>query len=252
MQHTVLLNANLTDCDMTGADLTGADAKGANLSGCILVDANLHDVHIDDAKLDGAVIYGAQIDAAKQEQFKARGASPDLYSRKVDLPSLLAAHLKWLQTEGKDGTPINVEYADLAGADFSKQDLSSARMRRCKLDGADFSGSRLIFADLSMSELADAKFDRADLSGCSLRRANLRRASFVETNLHPAKLGGESARNWPTSLENAVMHEANFRGANMVLPILRGARVTPDMLDTLRNVGVPIAVIRKMVVEAAN
>lgn len=251
MQRSVLVNANLTDCDMTGADLSGADAKGADLSGSILLDANLKDLHIDDARFDGAVTFGAHMDESLRGQLKARGASESQFGRKVDLPALLALHQTWLETEGAEGGPLNVECADLSGAILSKRDLSSARLRRCQLANADFTESTLVFADLTMSDLAGAKFDRADLGGCSLRRANLRGASFVEASLFPARLGGEAARNWPTSLENAAMHGANFAGAKMQLPILRGARITGDMLETMRTIGVPVGVLRKMIVEAA-
>ncbi len=109
-----------------------------------------------------------------QEQPSDRPPMPD-----EELQEILAAHRKWVESEGKEG-----ERANLSGAKLREANLSGAKLREANLSGANLSRAYLPRADLSRADLS-----RADLTGAHLPRADLPRANLSGANLQGANLG---------------------------------------------------------------
>jgi hypothetical protein len=107
----------------------------------------------------------------------------------IDLPAILAGHIKWLR--GDPGcSRANLSRANLSGANLSGADLSGANLSRASLSGADLSGADLSGADLSGANLSGANLSRANLSGADLSGANLSRADLSGADLFRANLSG--------------------------------------------------------------
>lgn len=113
--------------------------------------------------------------------------------------------------------------ADLAGANLSGIDLSSASFIGANLSGANLSQSNL--TQISFSLITASAIN---LSGASLKAVNFTSASMGQATLSGAKLSGCNLANAQlansqfnganlvsTSLANAVLNYANFSGASI-------------------------------------
>ncbi len=128
----------------------------------------------------------------------------------------------------------NLEEADLGGADLHKVDLRGSNLRR-----ADLQYATLTEADLSGADLGGADLQHAHLKGASLNRATL-----AQANLHGANLKGcdlqhinlEGANLWGSDLEGANLVGANLRGSSLFQIDLKHADL--DGAD-LRGVRLP-------------
>lgn len=69
-------------------------------------------------------------------------------ARREKLPEILAAHARWLDTDGREGARANLARANLEGARLSGARLQNANLRYAKLGGADFTNADLRGADL--------------------------------------------------------------------------------------------------------
>jgi uncharacterized protein YjbI with pentapeptide repeats len=103
---------------------------------------------------------------------------------------------------------IDLENADLIGADLrldtlSEADLSDANLSEAYMRGANLSNANLAFATLAFVTLLEADLRGADLSSADLSEANLSYANLNEADLRGAKLS------------NATLLEADLRGANL-------------------------------------
>ena len=125
---------------------------------------------------------------------------------------------------------IGRDFSDrnLAGQDFSNQNLQG-----CDFEDAVLTGANLSNANLSGTNLGDALFDDAILIGANLNGANMKDASFAGANLEGASLRGVNAKD--VSFEGAVLsgafldganlHDASFENANMNSVTLNGANL---------------------------
>lgn len=97
------------------------------------------------------------------------------------------------------GKTLNLENAELEGADLSHRWLSGANLRGAQLQSADLSRSILSGADLRDAHLSLAWLDHTNLSGACLESANLvgARIEFAETD--------------GLDLRNANLNEAIFK-----------------------------------------
>ena len=115
------------------------------------------------------------------------------------------------------------------GRDFSKRDLSGAKLRdtsfaRAKLVATNFSkadGYRTKFYTANMAKakfdgarLAEADFSKADLEGASFKGADLRRAKFFGANLKGADFTGAKMRG--ADLFNADLSGATWTNGKKV------------------------------------
>ena len=94
---------------------------------------------------------------------------------KVILKEVLAMHAKWISTEGKEGTRLNVRNAGLQEAD-----LHGANLQDADLEGARLSVADVLAADLRRANLRTADFWRADLIDANLQGANLQGATLAD------------------------------------------------------------------------
>ena len=125
------------------------------------------------------------------------------------LRELIAKHVLWLESRGRDGVRADLTQVDLSRADLRGTDLSFANLGE---------------ADLSRAQLCLANLGRADLSGANLQMANLSGAQLGSANLHLANLGRADLSEADLSAANLLLagcSEANLRGAR-----LRGAHLS--------------------------
>ena len=108
---------------------------------------------------------------------------------------------------------VDLEGANLKGAELNLTDFKNANLEEVKLQGADLKGVRLQGANLK-----NANLQNADLGGTELQGANLKNANLQNADLRRTKLQG-------ANLENANLHKAklifvdfkdtSFKGANL-------------------------------------
>jgi len=106
---------------------------------------------------------------------------------------------------------VNLQHADLRGADLIGAELSGALLYKADLSGAKLTGANLEGADLSEANLTGSGFNRAKLRNAKLRRTKLSGANLSLADLHGA------------NLFQAEMQDAYLRGADLTGTDLRGA-----------------------------
>ena len=73
-----------------------------------------------------------------------------------ELDEILAAHQRWVESEGKSGTRADLTNADLSGAKLTNADLTNADLTNADLRFADLTNADLRFADLTNAHLSGA------------------------------------------------------------------------------------------------
>lgn len=116
----------------------------------------------------------------------------------MDLKTILEAHLKWYQSEEREGSR-----ADLSGLDLRQESIRGARLflatlnnvnleggdlQECVLVGSSMEGAILRGANLQQADLRDSNMKGADLTNADLRGANLHGATLWDVNLSGADL----------------------------------------------------------------
>ena len=139
----------------------------------------------------------------------------------AELSKIFEEHIKWHETERKEG-----QRADLRGVNLSGSNLSGANLRGSDLRGANLIGAYLHKTDLEGANLEGASlqgadFWAADLEGANLRHGNLKGANLRHANLQHANL--EEANLSFTNPWGANLTGANLEGAKLVWIALRGA-----------------------------
>ncbi len=133
------------------------------------------------------------------------------------------------EREELDATNIQLDNADLAGADLKRvrmdfaslrsAQLSSASLVNAKISQAKMFNTVLFKADLSQAELIETDFTNALLCGAKLTGAYLRRASlrgaklYSFDNIPGADLSGADLRE--TDLRGADLRETDLHGADL-------------------------------------
>ena len=108
---------------------------------------------------------------------------------KVILKEILAAHQKWLETEGREGTQANLknallQEADLHGANLQDADLEGAKMSVADLMRTNLRRANMKNVDLWMADMKDANLQGADLHGaCLLDVTNLTQRQVDSANV---------------------------------------------------------------------
>ena len=122
---------------------------------------------------------------------------------------------------------------DLAGADFSGQDLSGCKFTGCNLCDADFSGANLSFANLSNCVLRRAIFSgatltKADMSDNVMDVAKFVGCTAIGTLFRHSKMNGADMMKGNFSDADFFFAEvrANFNNASLVSANLFGADLT--------------------------
>jgi DNA-binding NarL/FixJ family response regulator len=134
----------------------------------------------------------------------------------VDVSSVVADHVKWLQTKGAEGKRASFSGMDLAGADISSAILANATFREVDLSDACLAESRLDGSDFRYATLSAADLSNSNLGVASLRHAKLGLANLEGASLRGSDLSG-------AKLSGARMAGADFKGAVLVGTDLREA-----------------------------
>lgn len=157
-------NANFTDALLEGAVFRGARLKHACFRGAAMAGADLDDLDVS------------------PEAFRNCLAAPSSAAelRAGELMSALAAHHEWFVSEGRKGSPANIDGEDLRPLQGSLKGLCLAGLSARDVIGVsvDFSQCRLQAAKFDGADLRGANFADADLSGASFENAKLAHAGF--------------------------------------------------------------------------
>lgn len=111
---------------------------------------------------------------------------------KDELQDKLNLHQLYLKNQG--GERLNLEGADLKGAN-----LICADLRRVNLIGADLRGANLMCADLISADLISANLEGADLRYADLRFADLKGANLSGANFNNCIGNGKEIKSIQTS-----------------------------------------------------
>ena len=130
---------------------------------------------------------------------------------KDEIQIVLREHSLWLKGEG--GKKLNLQRADLCGANLYGTDLRRANLRRANLQGANLHTADLQRADLCEANLYGTDLRRADLRKANLYGTDLRRADLRKANLHTADL--RRANLYGADLQGADLYGANLQGADL-------------------------------------
>jgi hypothetical protein len=132
-------------------------------------------------------------------------------------------HFEGAIFRGADLRTINLENAQLQGADFYQANLQSAQFYQADLTGAELYQARLQLASFDSAELQAADLRNADLRGAWLWEAHLRGASLQGAALQGAALAGAQLQG--ASLKNAMLQGADFAGATLAGVDVSGAEM---------------------------
>jgi uncharacterized protein YjbI with pentapeptide repeats len=133
----------------------------------------------------------------------------------------------------------NLQEANLRVAKLQKADMGEAVLQRVDLMGANLQGADLGGADLHGADMWGADLQRANLVGVDLQKANLRGANLQGADLSVAKLQEASLRG--ARLQEVDVGEANFQKADLM-----GANLTRvDLLSaaSIEQIGLYRAIL---------
>jgi hypothetical protein len=124
---------------------------------------------------------------------------------------------------------VDLNEADLRGANLSGANLDKARLRNANLGRTNLNWALLRQTALSMSDLSDASLVLADLTGAILRRTKFVNADLTSANLTATKLWGTDLRG--ANLSWAIINGADPSGGGLESgPILSGAVMSRTLL----------------------
>jgi uncharacterized protein YjbI with pentapeptide repeats len=166
-RKTTAPRAEMTACNLKHAVCTMSDLSEADLRGADLSKASLYKTQAPHLRLQ------------EVQGRKLRCVSSNLQGSRADPATALreaffsCSDLSGSCWEGADLRSMHVDQSVLNAVNFSKTDLSCARLRACRAQEAVFSKARLEKTDLGGADLLNGSMRRAELRGTSLCRANL-------------------------------------------------------------------------------
>ncbi len=123
---------------------------------------------------------------------------------------------KILDLEGAQLQGANLKFAQLQGANLWRAQLQGANLWDAELQGANLRGAQLQGANLKFAQLQGANLWRAQLQGANLWRAQLQGVDLWNARLQGANL-------WDARLQGANLAGAQLQGANLRDAQLQGA-----------------------------
>jgi len=205
------------NCSLRGAKLNNANLKDASFDGALLNGASFVGTTLGNASFEGAVLIGVNLAELRVPADRLKNCitepGPEMKARLPELIAILEGAQVWVQTDGRQGAPADLEGEDirlLAGV-MRGRILTGIRCANTRAVGADFSGCELQAANFDGADLRSAIFTDADLRGASFRGANLVHADFSRANLLPLVL--KSGVEMAPDFEGAVLDRVNFREA---------------------------------------
>ncbi len=148
----------------------------------------------------------------------------NLEGAEISRSDLTRANLKGSNLVQADLEGANLEGADLVNANLGRANLQGANLNNAYLEGADLIRVNMANADLEGADLVRAELVRASLAGANLMRSSLEGANLVRVNLE----GADLVR---ANLKGANLGSANLEGANLKGANLEGADLTGAKLD---------------------
>ncbi len=204
--------ANRTATDFSGSNFGGADLSGAVLTGSSFVDANFQDANLIDADFTGAdlsdaVFTGTALHRAKLTGAKLDGAifptDPESVEALGHLPAFrrfmetrgaldeqLAAHVAWIDSEGRAGRQADFSGVVITGVDFSNRLIGAIDFSDCVLKACRFNGANLAAARLERARLSYCDFSDADMRGCYASKAEFRFCTFDKADFSELPIRG--------------------------------------------------------------
>ncbi|MBO6764141.1 pentapeptide repeat-containing protein [Maricaulis sp.] len=218
---TRMIRANLRGSSFQGANLEGADLSGADLT---------------DTDFTNAVLIGTKTVMAKKDRMRTDGALTEapvgIDANTLDNPvaNQIAEHMKWCETNGREGKPSLFDGTDLRGlTSLAGKTLTAFHARGATLYGLDLEGAQLQGARLEKADLRMVSLRGADLRGADLTGANLSNADLRDCQLGPLLLEGN--RILPASLAGTRARYTDFRGADLRQVKATGADFSYAHLD---------------------
>lgn len=205
--------------NLADACLPGLIFHGANFSNFDFTMADLRRVRGWQACLANAVLPGADLSAANMPGANFRGAD----MRRVNLS---AARLI-----GTDLRDANLGLVDRVGQNLWKGSLFPSRLVGVQLEGADLRGAELGGADMRGASMGGAKLDAAHLGGANLSGADLRAASLKDAKLGGVDLSNANLGGAGADLNGAELTKANLAGANLGNADLTDANLVDAILS---------------------
>ncbi|MCA9607918.1 MAG: DUF2169 domain-containing protein [Myxococcales bacterium] len=268
LSGAILVRADLSNATLDGARLDGAILDHAKLGGATLRRASLRDASLSfveadgadftEAALDFAIAERAMLSGARFERVHAPGLALDecfaagacfdgadlseaeLAGSSFDEASFRGATLTETRFVGSSLRNADLDQVHAPGLRASDgADLSEARIRYARLDGASFARSTMIGTKLTESRLRQATFAEAGLEGAELLAIDARGASFAGARLTAASLAGADLLG--ARFEGASLRLAELSGANLYGAELWQADLTDARLDGANVEGTKLA-----------
>jgi uncharacterized protein YjbI with pentapeptide repeats len=229
----------------TASDVDDTASGGVDFSNCSLKNVSFGNVKFDKANFDGALLNGANFKGAKLNNVTFNGAvltgvdvkdlgvpsrvlancvtdvTEAAMAKAGELKLRLDAHHAWITSNGKSGSPANLDREDLRPLEsvLAGRSLAGMSCRKAIAIGVDFSACQLQAAHFDGADLRDCNFSHADVRGASFKSARLAHARFEKANL----------RNLP--LSTGATKETDFSGADVTRDQFFGALTGRDVLE---------------------
>ncbi len=171
-------NVDFSNCDLRGSSFDGATLNDVNFFGAQLIDA------------DFSKCPEAHNSLPEYAKLVVKLVQPISTAR---LEEVLAAHLRWLATDGHEGLRLNMRGMDLAGRNLDGYDFSGTDFRGARLDKASMKNVKLVAADLRLASMNRTNFTSSDLRGAFLSKGALKRAILSNANYDAAALAPSAA-----------------------------------------------------------
>ena len=180
LKNAVLTRASLRGAKFLQADLSGADLREADLRQCNFTGALMQATRLENANTDGAQLAQAVSNAPQGIQLKE-------LERPFEF--MLRDHRRWVDTHGAEGAALDLSGVDLRPL----VSLSSARLSALKAEKAFFTGLDLFAvelqaAQLSGADLRDCHLHRADMRGARALIADFSGANMAEADISPLQM----------------------------------------------------------------
>jgi len=188
----------------------------------------------------------------------------------------IEAHTRWLESKGKEGSELNLEWADLRELDIDLRsrkldkchfkhsdlrglDLTGASLVNADLTAANLEGTTLAGADLHNATLINVRVAGADFSGCTWDRADFTNASGEDAHFDGCRIDRKPAeRNGPmfqsSELPAVTLRSADLSGARFQNAKMPGAVAEDAVFDhvQMEGIGLDSAILKRASFRGAN
>lgn len=258
--------ATLEEASFRRAKMTGACFDGSSIKGCDFIASQLDDTIILTAELSECDLRSVDLTKAMLGKIifrkanvshgnfdRVRGEELDFSEARVPEGSFCGVHVQKCIFRAADLQGANFNHSRITRADFSKANLAQSNLANASLEGAEFGGANmpgvnlegalLTGADLKRCKLSSGRLmdvlapnivlDHSDISGCDFKKADLGKSSLKKANavnsdftdciLKEANLGGLTGNGCifvntdlsEANLSNSSMRRANFSESNL-------------------------------------